>query len=139
MAIAAIPYISFPGNARDALEFYQSVFGGDLELVTYGDLLDKGVQFPFAVSREAIAHSALTGLMNLTGGDDIKRTGSRVNRGDFGFTVAVETLEEGKDIAAKLIADGGRVVMPFNKAPWDGHFGIVEDKFGVAWNIDGDF
>lgn len=42
--------------------------------------------------------------------------------------------EEGEQIIEKLTR-GGKVTMPFAKAPWGAHFGVVEDKFGLAWNI----
>ena len=42
-------YVSFPGNAREALEFYHEVFGGELDIITYGEQLDRGAQFPFCL------------------------------------------------------------------------------------------
>lgn len=47
MTVNTTAYVSFPGNGREMLEYYHSVFGGELEILTYGDQLDNGVQFPF--------------------------------------------------------------------------------------------
>ena len=65
-------YVSFPGNAREALEFYHGVFGGELKILTYGEQLDQGAQFPFDPPRDAIAHGTLTGPFTIGGGDDLQ-------------------------------------------------------------------
>lgn len=115
-------YVSFPGNAREALEFYHDVFGGELDIITYGEQLDRGAQFPFAPPRDAVAHGTLTGPFTFDGGDDLQNQKDTLDRGVFGFTAEVESVEEGEQL-------------PFAKAPWGAHFGVVEDKFGLAWNI----
>ncbi|MBA1834325.1 VOC family protein [Corynebacterium wankanglinii] len=135
MATTTQLYVSFPGNAREALEFYQSVFGGDLELLTYGKQLDQGVKFPFDPPHDAVAHATLTGPFTITGGDGLERNEARLNRDDLGFTVNVETPEEGEALYARLAEDGGSAVMPFALAPWGDYFGVVEDKYGVRWNV----
>lgn len=135
MATTTQLYVSFPGNAREVLEYYQSVFGGELELLTYGEQLDQGVKFPFDPPRDAVAHATLTGPFSITGGDDLERNESKVKRGDLGFTANVESPEEGEALYAKLAADGGTAVMPFALAAWGDHFGVVEDKFGFRWNV----
>ena len=60
MTVKTTPYISFPGNARDVFEYYHSVFGGDLEMLTYGEQLDNGVEFPFDPPRDAVSYTHLT-------------------------------------------------------------------------------
>lgn len=102
-------YVSFPDNAREALEFYHEVFGGELDIMTYGE--------------------------QPGGGDDLQNNSSTLERGVFGFTAGVESTDEGEQLIAKLTRGGGKVTMPFAKAPWGAHFGGVEDKFGLAWNI----
>lgn len=89
------------------MEFYRSVFGGELELLTYGEQLGQEVKFPFDPPRDAVAHATLTGPFTITGGDDLERVEARLNRGDFGFTAYVETPEEGEALYSKLAADGG--------------------------------
>lgn len=94
MAINTTAYVSFPGNTREILEFYHSVFGGELEILTYGEQLDNGVQFPFDPPRDAVAHGTLRGAFNLGGGDDLQNSRNRLNRGDIGFTVESDSVEE---------------------------------------------
>ena len=128
-------YVSFPGNAREALEFYHGVFGGELKILTYGEQLDQGVQFPFDPPRDAVAHGTLTGPFTLGGGDDLQNQKDVLDRGVFGFTAEVESVEEGEHLIERLTAGGGKVTMPFAQAPWGAYFGVLEDKFGLAWNI----
>ncbi len=79
--------------------------------------------------------STLTGPFTFGGGDDLQNQKNTLDRGAFGFTAEVESAEEGEQLIEKLTRDGGEVTMPFAKAPWGAHFGVVEDKFGLAWNI----
>lgn len=128
-------YVSFPGNAREALEFYHGVFGGELDIITYGEQIDRGAEFPFDPPRDAVAHGTLTGPFTFGGGDDLQNRDETLDRGDFGFTVEVGSVEEGERFVEKLTQGGGKVTMPFAQAPWGAHFGVVEDKFRLAWNI----
>ena len=58
-----VPYLHFDGTARNALTFYQSVFGGELELFTYGEF--SRTDGP----KDAIAHGSLSGLVTLFAAD----------------------------------------------------------------------
>ena len=134
MTLNTTPYVSFPGNAREILEFYHSVFGGELEILTYGEQLDNGVDFPFDPPREAIAHGTLRGPFTLGGRDDLQNSRDRLTPGDFGFTVEATSVEEAEKIFTAL-AHGGTVSMPFAQAPWGDYFGMVVGRFGVGFNI----
>lgn len=134
MTVETTPYISFPGNAREILEFYHSVFGGELEGLTYGEQLDSGVEFPFDPPREAVAHGTLRGPFSLGGGDDLQNSRDRLTPGDIGFTVEATSVKEAEKIYAAL-ANDGTVSMPFAQAPWGDYFGMVVDRFGVGFNI----
>ena len=129
------PYVTFHGNAREAFEFYRRVFGGELDMKTYGDQIDSGAQFPFDPPRDAVAHATLTGPFTCGGGDDFGEPSPRVSRGDLGFTVEADSVDEGRELIDALAADGGGISMPFEKAPWGDHFGMVTDRFGVAFNV----
>ena len=124
-----------PGNAREILEYYHSVFGGELEILTYGEQLDHGVQVPFDPPRDAVAHGTLRGPFTLGGGDDLKNSRDKLNPGDIGFTVESDSVEEAERIYNKLAADGGNASMPFAQAPWGDYFGMVVDRFVVGFNV----
>lgn len=135
MTISTFAYMSFPGIAAEAFKFYHSVFGGDLHVITYGEQIDAGIEFPFDAPREAVANGFLSGPFSLTGGDDLQRSAGKSSPGDINFTAEVSSQEEGEQLIEKLTADGGLVHMPFAVAPWGDHFGVVEDRFGVRWNV----
>ena len=132
---ATYPYISFHGNAAEMFAYYHSIFGGELEVLTYGDQLDNGAEFPFPAPREAVAHGKLTGTFNLTGGDDLSDSSGKLNRGDCSFVYEADSVEEGTRVIEALTGNGGRVTMPFERAPWGDYYGQCEDAYGMVWHI----
>ncbi|MCT1444476.1 VOC family protein [Corynebacterium sanguinis] len=130
-----VPYLSFHGNATEMFGYYHSIFGGELKIMTYGEQMNNGAEFPFEAPRDAVAHGTLTGVFNLAGGDDLEDNSGVLNRGDFSFVVEVDSVDEGNRIIEALTRDGGRVTMPFMQAPWGDHYGQCEDKYGMAWHV----
>ena len=130
------PYLGFRDNAREAMEFYQSVFGGELTVSTFGDLQ----MSDDPAEKDKVMHSQLetpNGLV-LMGAD----TPNAVDYNGGGDLVSVslsgEDVEELTGYWEKL-SDGGTVQEPLTAAPWGDHFGMCDDKFGVHWlvNISG--
>ncbi|MDR2321779.1 VOC family protein [Microbacterium sp. NPDC089698] len=128
------PYISFRDNAREAMEFYQQALGGDLQVMTFGDM-------PGMVEDEAeqrlVMHSMLRtpdGLV-LMGSDTPAHMEYQAPQG---VSVSLSGSDEDalRAIWAKL-ADGGTVTMPFEQAPWGDLFGMFIDRFGVSWMFSG--
>lgn len=128
------PYISFRDEARAAMEFYESVFGGELTLSTFGEA---GMSDNPA-DADKVMHSQLqapNGLI-LMGADTPAHMeysdGSRIS-------ISLSGDDEGalRGYWDKL-ADGGNVMVPLEKAPWGDLFGMCADRFGVSWlvNID---
>ena len=126
------PYISFQDNARQAMEFYQSVLGGDLTLSTFAD--NHASEDP--AEQDKIMHGMLiteTGL-TLMGADTPK--GMSYAPGD-NFSVSLSGDEEGelRRYWEGLSADGN-VAMPLERASWGDVFGKCTDKFGVNWLVN---
>lgn len=122
------PYLHFPGTARDALTFYQRLFGGDLVLSTYAEFgRDDG-------PGDAIAHGMLTGPVTLfaadAGPDDAPIAVQGVMFSLLG-TAAPDVLTHW--FAA--LSDGGTVIDPLQLRPWGDHDGQVTDRYGVPWLI----
>lgn len=125
---APLLYISFPGTAREALEFYAEVFGGELQLHTYE-----------AFSRtdgpaDAIAHGVLSGPVALAGSDAADGEEAVRLRGvmlSLLGTAAPDVLHEWFD----RLADGGAVVDPLASKPWGACDGQVIDRHGLHWLI----
>jgi PhnB protein len=126
------PYISFRGNAREAMEFYRSVFGGELAVDTFGE--SGMAQDPS--SADLVMHAQLTtpGGLTLMGSDTPEgmeyQEGSRITVSLSGDD---ETTLRGYWDA---LSDGGTVAMPLEKAPWGDSFGMCIDRYGVSWFVN---
>lgn len=128
------PYISFPGTAEEMLTFYHSIFGGDPTIMKYSDMDTSG--FPFTPPANAVAHATLSSdSFSVCGGDDCQPEPEPFNRGNLSFLLEPETVEEAERLIEALTADGGKVTMPFAQAPWGAHYGQLDDKFGMAWQL----
>ena len=126
------PYLSFRGEARDAMTFYQSVFGGQLDVMTFGDMGGMGV--PESEAGQ-VMHSALavSDSVNLFGSD----VPSHVE-GDFPNGRISLSGDDADTLRAWFdgLAAGGTVNVPLDKAPWGDWFGDLTDRFGVSWMVN---
>jgi PhnB protein len=135
MASRLNPYISFDNSARQAMEFYRNVFGGDLTMNTFGE-------FGQADSPDAdkIMHSQLETDSGFTLMASDTPAGMQRNPG---VTITISLSGDDADSLRgywEKLSDGGTVTMPLEKQMWGDEFGMCTDKFGVAWmvNIAGD-
>lgn len=126
------PYISFKNDARAAMEFYQSVFGGELQLDTFSSY-EGMVQDPS--DNDLIMHGQLEtpdGFVLMAADTP---SGMEYSK-PAGISVSVSGDDEAKlEGFWNALADGGSVVMPFDVPPWGGRFGMLRDKFGVDWMV----
>jgi PhnB protein len=132
------PYISFNGNCEEAFTFYQSVFGGELELCRYKDTPpDAG--YPVAENeKERIMHVSLPIGNNTTlmGADTSETYGPPANSGDnIGISICTDSEEEARRIFNGL-SQGGKITMPLEKTFWASLFGMCIDPFGITWMIN---
>ncbi len=127
------PYISFSGDARQAMEFYQSVFGGQLDISTYGE----------AGMADDPNHQDKVMHAMLDTGDGLVLMGSDTPPGmpfEEGSRISISL--SGDDEATLrgywdgLVGAGGTAVLPLEKAPWGDWFGMVADRFGVTWMVN---
>lgn len=130
---SSTPYISFPGNAREALEYYADVFGGTLDVMTYDGM--EGL--PFDPPPGVVAHAQLHGgLVTLAGADDLGESPQPLDGSAYSLLVMPGSVEQAKALIERLLADGGSLEMPFEQAPWGDHYGQVKDRFGVLWQMN---
>ncbi|MDR0345767.1 MAG: VOC family protein [Nocardiopsaceae bacterium] len=127
------PYLAFNGDARPAMEFYQDVFGGRLQLDTFGEYGD-----PDAPGAGLIMHSLLEtpGGFTLMGNDTPPGTDHQPG-GAISVSLSGNPADGGelRGYWARLSADG-TVIMPFGKQVWGDEFGMCTDKFGVTWLVN---
>ncbi|RNE50060.1 VOC family protein [Corynebacterium alimapuense] len=140
MAFRFSPYISFPGNGREAMTYYQSIFGGQLELMTYGDLpAEAAAQLPFSPPASALAHGQLNaGSLQLSGSDALGDELPALHSEVYSFLISPETVTGAEAIMEKFTATGAEIAMPFELAPWGSHYGQLKDPFGILWAFDVD-
>jgi PhnB protein len=131
MAATLNPYISFTDNARQALEFYREVFGGELNLSTFGEFGDKD-----APGADNIMHGQLETEKGFTLMGADTPPGMEHNPGNT-MTVSLSG-DEGDALRGywEKLADGGNVTMPLEKQMWGDEFGMLIDKFGVPWMVN---
>jgi len=126
------PYISFRGNAREAMEFYQSVFGGKLDTTTFGE----GGMTDHQAVPEQIMHAMLVADNGITLMGADTPDGMEYKEGsNISISLSGDNEEELSDYFNKL-AEGGTIAQPLTKAPWGDTFGMVSDKFGTFWMVN---
>nr|WP_245967685.1 VOC family protein [Streptomyces fragilis] len=128
------PYLNFDGNAREAMEFYRTVFGGKLELMRY-DSLDMGAELP-PEQGEKIMHGSLESESGPTlMGADVPPE-AQYRRGS-----AVTVALTGDDAATlrgwwENLSKDGTVTVPMERQPWGDEFGACTDTFGIDWMVN---
>lgn len=126
------PYISFRDNARAALEHYHSVLGGDLQIMTFDAFPEMG----FAPEEaQLVMHGSLTtdDGMVLMASDT---PASMDYQAPQGVSISIGGTEGDRLRAVwEGLLDGGTATMALAPAPWGGDFGMLVDKFGVAWMV----
>jgi PhnB protein len=130
MASRLNPYLSFRSDARQAMEFYRSVFGGDLTLSTFGEYGQAD-----APEADLIMHGQLETPdgFTLMGAD----TPPGMERSE-GSSITVSL--SGDDAVLRdywnRLAEGGSVTFPLEKQVWGDEFGQLTDRFGVQWMVN---
>ena len=125
------PYITFGGDARQAMEFYREVFGGALHVNTFGEYGDKN-----APNADQLMHGILEtdSGFTLMGADN--PPGSALTAGN---NIAV-SLSGDDDAALRgywdKLSDGATVTVPLEKQMWGDVFGMCTDRFGIQWMVN---
>jgi PhnB protein len=125
------PYLTFNGNGREAMEFYHSVFGGQLRINTFGE---------FGSSDPAIADKVMHAMLTTDQGYILMASdiapGMPYNPGNTITCSLSGDPGEGLEQAWEKLSDGGTITMPFEKQVWGDVYGMCIDKFGIPWMVD---
>jgi PhnB protein len=128
------PYLTFPGNARDAMEYYRGVLGGTLTMQTFAE----GGMAQDPADADKIMHAQLETESGFTlmGSDEASgqpaspMSGVQVSlSGDAGTDAELSGYYD-------RLAESGTVVEPLETAPWGDKFGMVTDPYGVLWMVN---
>ena len=132
MNVRLNPYLNFRHSAEEALKLYQSVFGGELTLSRFGE---SGM-----AEDPADANKIMHGQLETPNGMTLMASD----------TPPSMQIREGGSVSVSLSGDdeatlrgywnglaaGGQVTVPLEKAPWGDTFGMLTDKFGIAWLVN---
>jgi PhnB protein len=126
------PYLSFRDNARQAMEFYQSIFGGKLAMNTFEEF--NASEDPSEADK--IMHSMLeaeNGISFMAA--DTPNQMEYQPGANISMSLSGDNENELSEYFDKLSKDG-EITMPLEKAPWGDTFGMCTDQFGVAWMVN---
>ena len=126
------PYLSFKDNARQAMEFYKTVFGGKLVMQTFKEY--HASQDPSEDNK--IMHAMLEAENGITFmAADTPNSMEYSAESNISMSLSGDNQAELKSYFDKLSA-GGAITMPLEKAPWGDTFGMCADKFGINWMVN---
>ena len=133
MASRLNPYLSFDGNAREAMETYKGVFGGELAISTFGDMgqTDEGL-------KDKVMHSQLETPAGFTlMASDTPPGASEFKPGNnFSVSLSGDDEAELRCYFDGLAEAGGNVTLALEKQVWGDVFGMVADRFGTLWMVN---
>jgi PhnB protein len=129
-----VPYLALNGSCREAFEFYAKCFRGKIEMMLSHGESPVASQVP-AEWRDRIMHAQLSvGGATLMGSDGCP--GESKPAHGYSVMMSLDTAEEAERVFAEL-SDGGKVTMPMGESFWAARFGMVVDRFGTPWMING--
>ena len=133
MTVQTTTHVNFRGDARSALEFYQSVFGGDISIATYADI--HAVEDPSQTDQVAF------GRVTAPNGFDIMaydvQPSKPFNRGENAFYVTLQGSDADEiKMLWSALSDGARAILsPLAPAAFAPLYGMLTDRFGVTWIV----
>lgn len=132
MSVQLNPYLNFRDTAREAMDFYHAVFGGELTRSTFAEF--HASEDP--AEQDKIMHSQLVtddGLVLMAADTP---NGMEFTPGtNYAISLSGDDEPKLRGYWDKLSASG-TVTMPLNAAPWGDTFGMCVDKFGVSWLVN---
>jgi PhnB protein len=132
-----IAYLNFNGNCKEAMEFYEQVFGGKITIMMSGAESPMAAMIP-AESAHRIIHARL--VMEdggtLYAGDCHQEQAYGGIKG-VSLTMNYPTTEQATRVFNAL-AEGGEIIMPMQATFWAAGWGMLTDRFGTSWGINGE-
>ena len=127
-------YLFFDGNCADAMRFYERTLAGELFLMTHAQSPMAG-QTP-AGSADRILHARLTFDGGMLMASDSMVGQPYAGMKGFSLSLIYPTVAEAKQ-AFDALAAGGKITMPLDKTFWAEAFGMLVDRFGTPWMVNG--
>jgi PhnB protein len=127
-----VPYLTFGGNCREALTFYQSVLAGELHLETFGDSA-VAAQLPAEMANHIMHGHLTTGSLSLMASDTPETFVPQVGNVANLMLICTSDAEINQKFAA--LSESGKVGHPLEDTFWNARFGTLTDKFGINWML----
>lgn len=135
MGVRLHSYISFNGTAREALDFYQSVFGGEV----YADTYEKYVSTDMPVGQDDM-DKIMHGFLKGENGIELMASDTPSNMSfEDGTRITLSLSGDDEELLKgywNKLGEGGVISVPMATSPWGDTFGMLADKFGVGWMVD---
>lgn len=130
MASRLNPYVMFPGTARAAMQFYESVFGGTLTVNTFGESGAPDVDPDLIMHAMLETPQGFTLMASDLGPGMAHEPGSSISISLSG--------DDGDDLRGwwERLSEDGTVTVPLEKQMWGDVFGACTDRFGLSWMVD---
>lgn len=130
--LSVVPYLFFKGNAKQAMEFYKDVFGGELTVQTMAEA-GPDMQMPGAKPTD-VMHARLKGDFEIMASDSGKAS-DKMAKVELSINGPSADEAEMREMFNKL-AEGGEVKMKLTPMPWGDIYGQITDKFNIDWMMD---
>lgn len=131
MASKLNPYLNFDGNAREAMEFYQSVLGGELLVHTFGESMPDAGDLA-----DQVMHASLITEAGYTIFASDPPPGMPVTSGtNITLSISGDDTEQLRSYWAGLTA-GAEITMPLEMQMWGDEYGAFTDRYGIPWMVN---
>lgn len=124
-------YLFFKGNCREAMKFYQSCFGGDLQAMTYGEGPKDACP---AGAKDRIMHAALRNGELMIMASDFPDDSGPVVGTNISLSLTCKDVGE-LEHCFQALSEGGKVFQPLHDAFWGDRFGMLTDRYGFQWML----
>lgn len=127
-----IPTISFPGTCNEAIAYYQKALNAEVKEIAHFRDAPKDSGMDESLPPDFVMHSELIifGVtVSMTDGAELRPNGD-----NYSFGICLDSAEEVNSVFSKL-ADGGKIIEALAPQFWASLYGLVEDRFGVTWQV----
>jgi PhnB protein len=136
MTVTTTTHVNFRGQAREALEFYRSIFGGDISIATYADI--HSVEDASQADHVAFGRVDAPSGFSIMAYDVQPSKGFDAGENPFYITLHSTTGDEVQPLWDRLAQDAATILIPLAPAPFAPLYGMLTDRYGVTWIVGAD-
>lgn len=131
-----IPYLTFKGDCKEAMDFYAKCFEGKVEELSTFAEMETEVAEEF---KDKIRHGVLkAGALTIMFSDTMQAMEATIKGNSISLALNFDDLTTLQK-TFEALGEGGKVTMPLEDTFWGAHFGMLSDKFGIHWMLNHDY